>query len=71
MRLEGLEAREFWQLLENATWVVWDEMLQHCLVGVAGEGYRLYRYGREWVQVVAEGQEAERIARAVGAADAA
>lgn len=67
----GLDTRAFWQLLENATWVVWDERFQHCLVGVPGEGYRLYRYGREWVTLLAEGEEAERIARAVGVADAA
>jgi len=66
-----VEVRQFWQLLEDATWVMWDQGMQHCLVWVAGEGYRLYRYGRKWVRVVAEGQEAERIGRTLGVGNAA
>ncbi|GAO74221.1 MULTISPECIES: hypothetical protein [Meiothermus] len=69
----NLEPKEFWRMLENATWVVWDETFRYCLVGLPGEGYRLYRYERnpQRASLLADGEEAARIARAMGVEDVA
>ncbi|PZA07427.1 hypothetical protein [Meiothermus sp. Pnk-1] len=63
-----LEAREFWRLLEHATWVVWEGPL--CFVWLPGEGGRVFRYEDARVVVLAEGEAALEVARRMGVKDA-
>jgi hypothetical protein len=63
-----LEARVFWRLLENATWVVWKG--RRCFVWLPGEGGRVFRYQDTGAVVVAEGEAALELARRMGVRDA-
>lgn len=61
-----VETRTFWQMLENATWVVWDRQRRHCFVWLPGKGGRVFRYEGARAVQVAEGEEAVQIARTMG-----
>lgn len=69
--MRELEARAFWRLLEDATWVLWDRQRRYCFVWLPGEGGRVFRYQGARAVQVAEGEEAVRLGRAVGVEDAA